>query len=63
MAEPEYRSFAGWQARLEQIRTWRELPAPAQAYVRGIQEFARIPIRTLSVGPVRDQVIRLEAAI
>jgi adenylosuccinate synthase len=61
--DPRYTSFPGWRERLEQTRTWQELPAPAQAYVHAIQAFARLPIRTLSVGPERHQVIKLEAPI
>ncbi len=55
--EPIYETFSGWQAEVTALRTWRELPAQAQTYLQKIEEIAGVPIKMVSVGPERDQII------
>jgi len=56
-ATPVYESWPGWQTPTREVRRWDDLPAPAQAYLRRIEELAGAPIRYVSVGPERDQII------
>lgn len=55
--EPIYEDLPGWSADLQGARRWEDLPAAAQAYIRRVAEIAGAPIRQVSVGPERDQVV------
>ncbi|MEJ2550059.1 MAG: adenylosuccinate synthase [Anaerolineales bacterium] len=55
---PQYEASPGWDADITQARHWNDLPEEAQAYVRRVQELANTPIRLISIGPEREQVIR-----
>lgn len=57
MVEPIYEEWPGWQCSTQNARTWEELPENAQNYLRRVEELARAPIRFISVGPERDQII------
>jgi adenylosuccinate synthase len=57
-ARPVLRTFEGFDEDLTGVRAWDDLPASARAYVAGIEDLCGVPIRTVSVGPGRDQVIR-----
>lgn len=55
--EPIYETWPGWQKPTRDARCWDDLPAEAQAYLRRISELAGVPIRYVSVGPAREQLI------
>ncbi len=55
--EPVYEAWPGWSEPTRAARTWNDLPAKAQAYLRRIEELAGAPIRYVSVGPEREQLI------
>ena len=55
--EPIYETWAGWQTSTRDARSWRDLPWQAQAYLRRIEALAGVPIRYISVGPERDQLV------
>ena len=57
MVEPLYETWPGWQVDTAGCRTWDELPEAARAYLRRIEELARAPIRFVSVGPERSQMV------
>jgi adenylosuccinate synthase len=54
---PVYESFHGWREDVSHARRWEELPANARAYLEAISELARVPLRLVSVGPERDQIV------
>lgn len=58
-AEPEYETRPGWLASTADARHWNDLPAGAQTYLHRIQELTGVPIRYVSVGTRRDQIIRV----
>ena len=60
---PIYRTFAGWQEDLGHVRHFSDLPAPAQAYVRALQEFMDTPIEMISVGAERARFIPLDTGV
>lgn len=41
--EVEYITLPGWMTSIEQCRTFDELPANAQAYIRKIEQITQIP--------------------
>jgi adenylosuccinate synthase len=55
--EPIYEELAGWDADITGVRNWKDLPEAARAYVRRIAEYCGVPVRRVSVGPERDQVV------
>jgi adenylosuccinate synthase len=55
--EPEYEWFEGWQSSTANARKLEELPSTARRYLDRIQALAGAPIRYVSVGTRRDQII------
>jgi len=55
--KPIYETHSGWEAGLEDVREFAQLPTEAQAYVVRIEELVKVPISIISVGPARDQAI------
>ncbi|CAI5464827.1 unnamed protein product [Closterium sp. Yama58-4] len=53
----EYETVPGWQEDITGVRTFEELPANAQEYVRRIEELLDVPVRFIGVGPGRDAMI------
>jgi adenylosuccinate synthase len=58
--QPVYESMAGWNDDVADARTFDELPAPAQAYVRRIFAALGLSQGSVSVGPRRDQMVPIE---
>jgi len=54
---PKYIETPGWDQDVSEVRDWKNLPHPAQMYIQKIEEIAGIPVRTISIGPEREQVI------
>ncbi|CAG7629349.1 adenylosuccinate synthase [Paenibacillus allorhizosphaerae] len=57
-AEPVYATLPGWKEDLSGVRSFADLPEQAKAYVQAIEERIGVQIRTISVGPKRDQMFR-----
>jgi len=57
--QPVYEDWPGWRTSIGHCRSWEELPAAARAYLLRIQELVGVPIRYVSVGPHREQMICL----
>ena len=55
--EPVYEWLDGWQSPTNEARTLADLPAAARAYLDRIEELVETPIRYVSVGTRRDQII------
>lgn len=58
-AKPIYEYFPGWDEDLSTARTFEDLPANAQAYVRSIEAISGSRISAIGVGPDREQTIVL----
>jgi adenylosuccinate synthase len=56
-AVPVYETLAGWQRSTSTARTWNDLPVEARAYLRRIESLVGAPLRYISVGPEREQMI------
>src|SRR5438105_9683633 len=57
--EPIYETVPGWQKRLSEVRSLDDLPPAARAYVDRLQDLAGAPVRYVSVGTRRDQIIEV----
>ncbi len=58
--KPSYMDFEGWSEDITAARTFSDLPAKTQSYLRAIEELAEIPLSIVSVGPEREQTIMLK---
>lgn len=59
---PVYEWLPGWQEDLAACRRFTDLPAPARGYLERLSQLLNLPIRVVSVGPDRDQTLRLDGA-
>ncbi len=57
--EPVYEELPGWQQDVRSARAWEDLPAQARAYILRLEELSGVPVRLVSVGPERHQVVEL----
>ena len=57
--QPIYEMVPGWGKRLTDVRRLADLPAAARAYVDRLQDLAGAPVRYVSVGTRRDQIIEV----
>lgn len=57
--EPVYETLTGWQQPTTAARRLADLPATARAYLDRLQDLAHAPIRYVSVGTHRDQIIEV----
>ena len=56
-ATPVYETLSGWHEDISNCRTFDELPASARRYVTRVSELCDVPIKAISVGPERDQLV------
>jgi adenylosuccinate synthase len=56
-AEPVYEEVEGWTGDLAGVRLFHDLPPAARTYVRRIADLGSVPVRTVSVGPSREQTV------
>ncbi|BDM65666.1 adenylosuccinate synthetase [Shewanella sp. NFH-SH190041] len=54
---PVYETMPSWDEDITGCRTFDSLPAAAQQYVLRIEELMGVPVKMISVGPERDQMI------
>ena len=55
--KPVYETVPGWNEDITEAKTFEELPANAQAYVKYIEEKLNTPVALIGVGPDRNQTI------
>ena len=58
-AKPIYELLPGWFEDISHCRSFEELPANAQRYVRRVEELSLARVSAIGVGPGRDQTIVL----
>ena len=57
--EPIYEELPGWEKDLRNAIAWEDLPKQARAYILRIEELSGVPVRMVSVGPEREQVVEI----
>jgi adenylosuccinate synthase len=57
--QPVFTEFPGWQTSTSKARRWKELPAKARSYLKGLAGLAGARLAIASVGPGREQTICL----
>ncbi|WP_315117088.1 adenylosuccinate synthase [uncultured Clostridium sp.] len=56
---PIYKEFNGWNQSICNARSYEELPENAKIYLKGIEELSDTKISIVSVGPKRDQTMKI----
>ena len=56
-ARPVYEELEGWPEELAEARSVDELPPAARKYVERLADLGGVPVRTISVGPSREQTV------
>ncbi|MFW6457753.1 MAG: adenylosuccinate synthase [Planctomycetota bacterium] len=59
--EPIYDEFDGWQTDITTARSVGDLPREAREYLTAIEHLTGAPVAMASVGPERDQIVRMKA--
>lgn len=54
---PIFKVLPGWDEDVQHARTMDDLPKNARAYIAFIEAFLETPIKTVSVGPERNQIV------
>jgi adenylosuccinate synthase len=58
-AEPIYEIMAGWDEDIREVRRMEDLPDNARRYVARIEALVDVPAAFVSVGPGRDEIIKV----
>jgi len=57
--KPKYKSLKGWQSKIDDIKDQKDIPGDLDDYISFIEKEVETPIHIVSVGPDREQTIRL----
>ena len=58
-AKPIYEMFPGWSEDITGVRSFEDLPANAQSYVRALEAMSGARFSAIGVGPARDAIVVL----
>ena len=57
-AKPVLKTFKGWHCDIRGIKNYADLPVEAREYVEFIEKELEVPIKMVSNGPKRDEIIK-----
>ena len=52
-----YKEFKGWKCDLTKIKWEKDMPSEFTDYIKYIEDYLKVPIKIISLGPDRDQTI------
>ena len=55
--KPVYKTFDGWQETTTGLGSYSDLPEKTQEYIQFISDFIGVPVKIISTGPGRDEII------
>ena len=55
--EPVFEELPGWSENVSDVREWNDLPKAAQTYLDRVASLAGVPVRLVSVGAEREQIV------
>ncbi len=62
-AKPIYEYLDGWWEDLSHAKEFADLPGPARAYVRALEDLIGAPVAVIGTGPRRDQTLQIRPLI
>ena len=54
---PLYKNFAGWKTNISELKNYEALPDKFKEYISYINDYLKVPVKYISNGPERDQII------
>jgi adenylosuccinate synthase len=54
----EYVTLPGWKSSITSITNYEDLPSNCKKYVEYIEEFLKVPVQWIGVGPGRESMIK-----
>jgi len=54
---PVYKSFDGWKKDISGVKTYSDMPPEMNSYINYLNDFIKAPIKYISNGPGRDQLV------
>ena len=57
--KPIYKTFEGWNQPTTGITSYEDLPEKTQQYIQFIADFIGVPMKIISTGPGRDEIIQI----
>lgn len=57
--EPVYEELPGWKSTLQDMKSANDLPQALQDFIRFIEDYVNVPVKLVSTGPDRLQLIRM----
>jgi adenylosuccinate synthase len=57
--KPIYKTFEGWNQPTTGITSYEDLPETTQQYIQFIADFIGVPVKIISTGPGRDEIIQI----
>jgi adenylosuccinate synthase len=57
--EPIYKSFQGWHTDISNVSSQDNMPEKMKMYVNHMNEFVQVPVKYISNGPGREQIVTL----
>ncbi|RYG34422.1 MAG: adenylosuccinate synthetase, partial [Chitinophagaceae bacterium] len=55
--DPVFESFEGWKTDISTTASFNDMPQKMKTYIEYLQNFLKVPIRYISNGPGRDQIV------
>ena len=59
VVKPVYKTFEGWNEPTTGITSYEDLPEKSQQYIQFIVDFIGVPVKIISTGPGRDEIIQI----
>ncbi|HZH98699.1 MAG TPA: adenylosuccinate synthase, partial [Fimbriimonadaceae bacterium] len=60
---PVYQELEGWSGDIRAAKTLGDLPGSLRRYLEFIEDYTRVPVAVLSVGPARDETIMVRSEL
>ena len=57
--KPVYKTFEGWNQPTKGNDSYEKLPDRARQYIEFISDFIGVPVKILSIGPGRNEIIHI----
>lgn len=55
--KPDYQVMPGWENEIQTVVSFRKLPLACRQYIQTVEDYLRVPIKFVSVGPERNQTL------
>ena len=57
--EATYKTFKGWNTDITNAKTFKDMPAEMEVYIKYLNEFLKVPVNYISNGPGREQLVKV----